>query len=96
MNQNHPAMFINRLITIKNNIEKMDQINQIEILKIFSENNIFINESGTGSLINLTEVPLNILSKLEEYIAYSSQREKILTIAEQEQKKYQDLLGGNS
>lgn len=54
---------------LKEKIEKMDKIHQIEILKLIIENDVNVNENMNGIFINLTDINNNVLiNKLEEYI----------------------------
>jgi len=55
---------------IKHFIEKLNKQRQIEVLKIFNENNIDISENKNGSFVNLTLIPKEILDKLNIYIKY--------------------------
>jgi len=44
------------LQTLKGRIEKMPIYHQIEILRIFKESDILLNENNNGTFINLTEL----------------------------------------
>ena len=55
---------------IKYFIEKLNKQRQIEVLKIFNENNIDISENKNGSFVNLTLIPKQIIDKLKIYIQY--------------------------
>jgi len=62
----------------------MSIFNQIEILKIFHEHNdeVTLNENKNGILINLTDVPPYIITKLYEYISYVEKQERQLSTVE--------------
>ena len=72
---------------IRDSIEKMSKYNQIEILRIFKKNNLenHLNENNYGILINLSEVPIEVLNKLLIYIKYIQTQE--ITLQEDEQEK---------
>lgn len=55
---------------IKHFIEKLNKQRQIEVLKIFNENNIDISENKNGSFVNLTLIPKEVIDKLKNYIQY--------------------------
>jgi hypothetical protein len=55
---------------IKHFIEKLNKQRQIEVLKIFNENNIDISENKNGSFVNLTLIPKEIINKLKIYMRY--------------------------
>jgi hypothetical protein len=75
---------IEELEKIQEKIEKMSIFNQIEILKIFHEHNdeVTLNENKNGILINLTDVPPYIITKLYEYISYVEKQERQLSTVE--------------
>ena len=55
---------------IKNFIEKLNKQRQIEVLKIFNDNNIDISENKNGSFVNLTLINKEVIDKLKIYIQY--------------------------
>jgi hypothetical protein len=55
---------------IKHFIEKLNKQRQIEVLKIFNENNIDISENKNGSFVNLTLLSQDVIDKLKTYIQY--------------------------
>jgi len=72
-------MQIQELETIKLAIEKMNKIHHIEILKIIKKNpSIVINENKSGVYINLTFLPENTLSDIQNYIHYIQDQENVL------------------
>jgi hypothetical protein len=74
--------------TIRNSIENMNKFNQIEILRIFKNNNVVLNENKYGIFINLTELPCNILDEVNSYIKYVNTQEKHLTNIEKQKEDY--------
>tara|TARA_Y100000816_G_scaffold287436_1_gene270166 strand:- start:760 stop:1077 length:318 start_codon:yes stop_codon:yes gene_type:complete len=72
------------LVNIKENIEKMDQSNQKEILKILKENEVNISENNNGSFINLSLLDKEMLLKLENYIEYFNKQQSNLEFIEAE------------
>ena len=61
---------IENLKKIKNSIELFNKQQQIDILKLFINNNVNISENSNGSFINLTEIDSTIISELEKYITF--------------------------
>jgi len=59
-----------RLENIKEKIEKMNVSYQIEILKLLVKENASISENNNGSFLNLSDLDINILDKLDEYINF--------------------------
>ena len=73
------------IITLKNNIEKLNKFHQIEILKIFNEENSnMINQNNNGVFINLVDLTQTLYNKLNEYIIYVNVQQEHLTSIEDE------------
>ena len=74
-----------RLIKLKKQIELMSICHQLEVLRIIqSTDNINISENKNGSFINLTELPDDVLTKLDNYIVYVNEQQQTLTDLEKE------------
>lgn len=78
------------LQTLKTRIEQMSVYHQIEILRIFKDNNILLNENNNGTFINLTELEGEIIEKLEKYISYVNEQESQLNEVENEKNRIQN------
>lgn len=78
------------LQTLKTRIEQMTVYHQIEILRIFKENDILLNENNNGTFINLTELESGIIEKLEKYISYVNEQESQLNEVENEKNRIQN------
>jgi len=63
-----------------NTIEVMDIFNQKEILKILSthKDKVTLNENKNGVLVNLTDVPENIINEIYDYIKHINKQQKEL------------------
>lgn len=72
------------LINMKEIIEKMEIINQKEILKILNDNNVNISENNNGSFINLSNLDKEVLDKIINYIEYFNKQQKNLLYIEEE------------
>ena len=59
-----------RLENIKEKIENMNISYQIEILKLLVQEKAIISENNNGTFLNLTEVDIGIINKLDEYINF--------------------------
>ena len=79
------------LISICKKIESMPQFNQIEILKLISKHKeIILNENKNGIHINLTEVSLQVINELNEYINYINAQEMSLNIVETQKEQFKN------
>lgn len=79
------------LQTLKGRIEKMPIYHQIEILRIFKESDILLNENNNGTFINLTELDSTIIEKLDKYISYVNEQESQLNEVENEKTRIQNV-----
>lgn len=81
----------NNLNKIKDNIENMDKIHHIEIYKILiNDNNIIFNENNNGIFINLTDLSIDNIYKLQNYIEYFNKQQKQLILLEKQKKEIQN------
>ena len=74
-----------KLLLIKEKIEKMTknyQIDILQILKTYSE--VYLNENTNGIFINLSELNEEILEKIIKFIEYVDTQEKQLNSIEAE------------
>ena len=77
-----------KLIEIKNEIEKMNKSQQIEVYRIIKMNNIDYNENKNGIFINLTNLNNNIIKELEKYINFIKNQNIFLNKREKQKEKY--------
>ena len=63
-----------------NTVEVMDIFNQKEILKILSshKDKVTLNENKNGVLVNLTDVPENIINEIYDYIKHINKQQEEL------------------
>jgi hypothetical protein len=61
---------IENLKKMKDIIEQYEKQQHIDILKIFIDNSVNITKNSNGSFINLTDVDINIINKLQDYINF--------------------------
>jgi hypothetical protein len=79
------------LDNLKKQIEIIDKSHQIEILRILSKfTNIKTNENNNGTFINLTELPVNVINELKEYVNYVEEQQAQLKIGENEKQKIEN------
>ena len=89
LKNNNNNKSINELEYIRNTIESMNNFNQIEILKIICNfNTECINENSNGIYINLSDLSIDIIDKLEEYINYVITQENHINSVEQQKQNY--------
>jgi len=76
---------MNSIIELKNNIEKMDFFQQIQVLKIIKNNNVDTSENNNGTFINLSKLDKKIIQELNEYNIYIIQQKKDIHKMEEKQ-----------
>jgi hypothetical protein len=77
----------NYLMALKDGIENMPVIHQIEVLRILHTKHTQINENKNGVFINISKINDATLNELEDYMNYVIKQEKQLNEIE-EQKQY--------
>jgi hypothetical protein len=78
----------NELLSIRDQIEKMDKVYQIHILKILKNHNIDLTENSNGIFINMSILSKEILSELNNYIKYVRLQQKQLNKVEEDKERY--------
>tara|TARA_B100000902_G_scaffold400009_1_gene474517 strand:- start:7330 stop:7605 length:276 start_codon:yes stop_codon:yes gene_type:complete len=63
-----------KLKTLRDNIEKLNKNNHIDILRLLIKKNVFINENKNGVFINLTDLSNDIIIDMEKYIDYVNEQ----------------------
>ena len=77
------------LNTIKNAIEAMNKFHQVAILRILKQDSsVTLNENKNGVFVNLTELPEDKISELEEYVNYVRMQEDQLSQLEDKKEKF--------
>lgn len=80
------------LNTIKEEIDKMVKINQVEILRILKKNSkINLNENNYGVHVNLSDLPYSTIEELKNYINYVNTQEKNLINIEKQKNNMKQL-----
>jgi len=80
------------LNTIKEEIDKMVKINQVEILRILKKNpKINLNENNYGVHVNLSDLPYSTIEELKNYINYVNTQEKNLINIEKQKNNMKNL-----
>jgi hypothetical protein len=77
----------NYLMSLKEGIENMPVVHQIEILRILHNKQTQINENKNGVFVNISKLNDTTLSELEGYMRYVIQQEKQLNEIEQQKQQ---------
>jgi len=82
----HVETKTNYLMTLKDGIENMPVVHQIEILRILNAKHTQINENKNGVFVNISKLNNDLLHELYDYMTYVIKQEKHLNeIEEQKQ-----------
>jgi hypothetical protein len=82
----HVETKTNYVMSLKDGIENMPVVHQIEILRILHSKNTQINENKNGVFVNISRLNNDILTQLYDYMKYVINQEKHLNeIEEQKQ-----------
>jgi translation initiation factor 2 beta subunit (eIF-2beta)/eIF-5 len=81
----------NSLDNVKEKIESMNKENQIEILKLLKKNiNVKLNENKSGTFVNLSYLPDDVVEDIQKYIEYINVQERNLQSTESEKQTIQN------
>lgn len=81
----------NNLDNVKEKIECMNKENQIEILKLLRKNiNVKLNENKSGTFVNLSYLPDEVVEDIQKYIEYINVQERNLQSTESEKQTIQN------
>ena len=69
---------LNNLILLKNQIENIDKIHHIKILKILKNNNIKYSENRNGIFVNMTSFNSESIQSIKKILSYIKTQEKRL------------------
>lgn len=79
------------LVSMRNYIEGMIKIHQVEILRILYKNGVYMNENQNGTHINLMELPPSVLEEVTKYLEYVKCQETSLDIDEKQKEEYKNI-----
>jgi hypothetical protein len=79
----HVEAKTNYLMTLKEGIENMPIVHQIEILRILNAKHTQINENKNGVFVNISKLNNELLHELYDYMTYVINQEKQLNEVEE-------------
>lgn len=66
---------VSELENIRKLIDKMSKSQHIEILKILKYHNVILNENNYGTFVNMSELSMEIIGQIVQYIEYTDNQE---------------------
>jgi hypothetical protein len=84
------AMSYDELVTMRNYIENIIKIHQVEILRILHKNGVYLNENQNGTHINLMDLPATVLEEVRKYLDYVKYQENSLDVDERQKEEYKN------
>lgn len=80
-----------RMESLKNRIDRMSKSQHIEILKILRKNpEVKLNENKSGIFINLSFLPEDIVTAIDEYVKFVEDQEKAIDSLETQKEEYKN------
>jgi len=76
------------LIKLKEKMEKLNESQQVDIVRILLEHQIKFSENSNGIFLNLTNLSTNEIDEIKKYIQYISDQEANLVTIENMKKEY--------
>jgi hypothetical protein len=80
----HVETKTNYLMALKDGIENMPVVHQIEILRILNAKHTQINENKNGVFVNISKLNNELLQQLYDYMTYVIKQEKQLNEVEEQ------------
>lgn len=77
---------VSELENIRKFIDKMSKNQHIEILKILKFHNVILNENNYGTFVNMSELSMEIINQIIQYIEYTDNQEINLKKIEHEKR----------
>ena len=82
-------MEYSQLINIRNKIDQLPQVHQIEILRIlYKTNTKLLSENNSGVHINLINVDIHTLNEIQVYLNYVHDQELVLYATEKQKDQF--------
>ena len=76
------------LIKLKEQMEKLNESQQLDVVRILMENQIKFSENSNGIFLNLTNLKIEEIEEINKYIQYISDQEANLITIENMKKEY--------
>lgn len=75
---------------LKQRVEKMTKLQQLEVLRILKSKNSKLNENKSGIYINLSFLEEDTIKVIQEYVKYVQSQEDNLSFIETQKMTYKD------
>jgi hypothetical protein len=79
---------MNDLISLRDEIEKLDKRQHIDIIKIIQENKVEFTENRNGVFLNMKDLNKICIKKIKKYLTYIDIQQTQLSSAEKIKKTY--------
>ena len=76
------------LTALRNNIEKMEKIHQLNVFKILKKSDIDFTENSNGIFFNMTMLENNHIIEIISYMDYVTLQQKQLNKIEEDKERY--------
>ena len=72
------------LTRLKDDIEQFERSNQARALRILTDNDVPYDENSNGVFVNMSNIPTDVVDKLDKYVTYVKLQQQFLQDQEQE------------
>ena len=76
-----------KLNLLRENIQKLEKIHQIQILEILINNNVPFTENRNGIFVNMIKLSKDVIIKIKQYLSYVINQDTQLEAAEKIKKE---------
>jgi hypothetical protein len=81
-----------KITHIRDCIERFSHFNQLAILKILHKYpSVILNENNYGILVNLSELPDEVIAKIDTHVQYIYEQERLLEVTERKKDEYKSI-----
>jgi hypothetical protein len=63
---------------LKNKIEKLEEMEQYEIIKILNKNDYNYTKNNNGYFINMNNIPENVIDEINTFIEFTNKNNELL------------------
>tara|TARA_B100001123_G_C14974335_1_gene892968 strand:+ start:575 stop:844 length:270 start_codon:yes stop_codon:yes gene_type:complete len=81
---------------LKNDIEKLDKTQQLNVFNILKNAKVSYSENNNGIFINISELKQQTIDKIVDFLLYIKEQKIILDATEKLKKTYKDKYFTNS
>ena len=83
---------VSKLENLKEKIEVLSKLPQVEILKILSKNMCKLNENKSGIFVNMTFLETDVVDEIEKYMLYVEDQSDTFQTVEYQKEEFKNII----